>query len=638
MPYIFSTKSRIAEIFIIIHQFCDKIQLVENTNTLNKIRNFSIIAHIDHGKSTLADRLLQLGGKDFSHEKHKERIMDTLELEQEKGITIKLQAARLSWKGYQLNLIDTPGHVDFSYEVSRSLAACESAILLIDAQQGIQAQTISNTRKAVEQGLTLIPVLNKIDIPNINLEQRLLEIKEILGFERDEIIQVSAKTGQNVELLLDAIVERTPEPKGDVSKPIKALIFDSFYDEHKGVVVAIRLFDGKISEAENFSKELPELYILQKGEKFQPTEIGIFSPEMERTEGLSAGQVGYLATGLKDIKYFTVGDTISNFKETTPLPGYKVPKPNVFATFFPTDIDGYESLKNGLDKLCLNDASLTYTIQKSNMLGSGFRCGFLGLLHMEIVQERLEREYDVNLIITAPTVEYKILKNDGELFTIQTAQELPDNSEIEEIREPWVRLELMTPQQYIGPLMELCQSKRGNYVNTNYINPSGDSSKIIQQYVTLVYDIPLASLISNFFDQLKNLSRGYASMEYELIDFFPVDLVKVSILVNKKEISVLSFLETRDTARTKALKVLEVMKDVIPRQQFEVPLQAAIGGSVIARENVKSVRKDVTQKLYGGDYSRKMKVLERQKRGKRRLKEIGQVSIPQDAFLAILKT
>lgn len=604
----------------------------------DKIRNFSIIAHIDHGKSTLADRLLQLCGKDFTREKHKERLMDTLELEQEKGITIKLQAARLEYKGHQLNLIDTPGHVDFSYEVSRSLAACESAILLVDAQQGIQAQTISNTRKALEQGLTLIPVINKIDIPGINIKHRIAEITELLGFTEDEIIKLSAKTGENVELLLDAIIEKSPAPKGDYNKPLKALIFDSFYDEHKGVVVAIRIFDGKIERANNFARTLPTLNILQKQQEFTPTEIGIFTPNLEPIDALETGEVGYIATGLKDIRDFTVGDTISDYSETEPLAGYLAPKPNVFATFFPTDVNDFHELKNALEKLALNDASLTFSAQKSNLLGSGFRCGFLGLLHMEIIQERLEREFDVDLIITAPTVEYKILTSDDELITIQTAQELPDPSRIKEIREPWVRIEILTPQTYIGSLMALCQNKRGQYVNTKYMNTLADSSMLIEQYVTLIYDIPLASLISNFFDQLKNLSRGYASMEYEFIDFFPVDLVKVSILVNKKEISVLSFLETREFAHQRGAEVLSIMKEVIPRQQFEVPLQAAIGAKVIARENVKSIRKDVTSKLYGGDYSRKLKVLDRQKRGKKRLKEIGQVSIPQEAFLAILKT
>lgn len=612
---------------------------MQNSYPIEKIRNFSIIAHIDHGKSTLADKLLKLSGQDFSRDKHKERIMDTLEIEQEKGITIKLQAVRLEWKGFLLNLIDTPGHVDFSYEVSRSLAACESAILLIDAQQGIQAQTISNTQKAIEQGLKLIPVLNKIDIQGININQRIEEITKILNFKEEEIIKVSAKTGENVDLLLDEIINKTPAPTGDINKPLKALIFDSFYDEHKGVVIATRIFDGMLKQSETFSKELPELFLLQSKTKFLPTEIGVFTPYLKESNSLFTGEVGYIATGLKDLSKFSIGDTVSINLNETPLPGYQKPQANVFATFFPTEIDGFSLLKSALEKLMLNDSSLSYTIQKSNLLGSGFRCGFLGLLHMEIIQERLEREYDVDLIITAPTVEYQILKNSGELITIQTAQELPDNTEIKEIREPWVRIQIMTPQQYIGVLMDLCQSKRGQYVNTKYINSTGIEEKsLIDKYIILEYDIPLSSLISNFFDQLKNLSRGYASMEYKLIDFFPVDLVKVSILVNKKEISVLSFLETRENARNRAMKVLEVMKDVIPRQQFEVPLQASIGAKIIARENVKSMRKDVTSKLYGGDYSRKLKVLERQKRGKKRLKEIGQVSIPQDAFLAILKT
>jgi GTP-binding protein LepA len=604
----------------------------------DKIRNFSIIAHIDHGKSTLADRILQLCGKDFSREKHKDRIMDTLEIEQEKGITIKLQAAKMFWKGYELNLIDTPGHVDFSYEVSRSLAACESAILLIDAQQGIQAQTISNTRKALEQGLEIIPVINKIDLPGVNLKQRIDEIYTILGFKDEEIVKVSAKSGLNVDILLDKIVEKTPPPHGKNDEALKALIFDSFYDEHKGVVVAIRVFEGQITKSNTFSKELGDLVMLQKQQTFKPTEIGIFSPELSPVDSLKSGEVGYIATGMKDIRNFTVGDTISDKKDTEPLPGYLAPKPNVFATFFSSDVTDYEKLKEGLDKLCLNDAALVYTIQKSNMLGSGFRCGFLGLLHMEIVQERLEREYDIDLVITAPTVEYKILKTNNELITIQTAQELPDPVQIKEIREPWVRVELMTPQQYIGPLMSLCQLKRGSYVNTKYLNAIVDTKSIIEQYVVLEYDMPLASLITNFFDQMKNLSRGYASMEYEFIDYFPVDLIKVAILVNHKEVSVLDFLETRENAQHVAAKVLEVMKDVIPRQQFEVPLQAAIGGKIIGRQNVRAVGKDVLSKLYGGDYSRKLKVLDRQKRGKKRLKEIGKVSIPQEAFLAILKT
>ena len=604
-------------------------------SSLDKIRNFSIIAHIDHGKSTLADRLLEAAKIDISRDKRKSRILDRLDLEQEKGITIKLQACTLMWKGIKLNLIDTPGHVDFSYEVSRSLAACEGAILLIDASQGVQAQTISHTRKALELGLTLIPVINKIDLPNVDIERRENELIQLLGFEREEILKVSAKTGEGVEALLDTIVETCPPPRGNLDKPLKALIFDSFYDEHLGVVVAIRVFDGEIAHTSN--KPI-ELFILQKKEAFKPTEIGIFTPELEKKGGLNCGEVGYVATGLKDIGMFTVGDTVSDSIDINPLPGYKIPKPNVFATFFPVTTDEYEPLKIGLKKLSMNDASLTFSSQRSHLLGSGFRCGFLGLLHMEIVQERLEREYDVNLIITAPTVEYKVTKTDGTKLTIQTSQELPGPSEIEEILEPWVRLEIMTPDRYMGVLMDLCQYKRGEYVNTKYLNDTSGDIQLKDRYISIQYDIPLASLVSNFFDQLKNLSSGYASMEYEFIDFMPVALVKVSVLVNHEEIHALSFLETEELARSKAVKLLEVMKGEIPRQQFPIPLQAAIGSKIIAREDVKAYRKDVTAKLYGGDYTRRQKLLEKQKKGKKRLKQVGEVNIPQEAFLSILKT
>ncbi len=602
---------------------------------LEKIRNFSIIAHIDHGKSTLADRILEATHTDLSHEKRKSRVLDRLDLEQEKGITIKLQACNMTWKGYQLNLIDTPGHVDFSYEVSRSLAACEAAILLVDASQGIQAQTISNTKKALDLGLKLIPVLNKVDLDGIDIEEREKEITELLGFSKDEIIKVSGKTGLNVDKLLDTIVEKVPSPIGDSEKPLKALIFDSFYDEHRGVVVAIRIFDGKIKHIHG--KPL-ELNILQRKQTFRPTEIGIFSPDLEETSELNTGEVGYIATGLKDISYFTVGDTVSDKEDTQPLDGYKTPKPNIFATFFPTDPEEYDNLKTGLNKLALNDASLTFTDQRSNLLGSGFRCGFLGLLHMEIVQERLEREYDANLIITAPTVEYQVTTTTGEEISVQTPQELPDPSEIREIREPWVRTEILTPSKYMGDLMKLCQVRRGEYVNTKYLTTNTSELKMKDQYIALEYDIPLASLISNFFDQMKNLTSGYASMEYEFIDFFPADIVKVSIIVNHEEIPALSFLEVRDEARLKSSKLLTEMKRVIPRQQFPIPLQAAINSKIIAREDVSAFRKDVTAKLYGGDYSRKKKLLEKQKKGKERLKRIGKVNIPQEAFLAILKT
>ncbi len=579
--------------------------------------------------------MLEAAHIDISRDKRESRILDRLELEQEKGITIKLQACRMIWKDTQLNLIDTPGHVDFSYEVSRSLAACEAAILLVDASQGVQAQTISNTQKALELGLTLIPVINKIDLPNINIKESEDELVHLLGFNREEIIKVSGKTGEGVETLLDAIVKRCPSPKGDINKPLKALIFDSFYDEHRGVVVAVRIMDGKVQHIPGKSIDL---HILQKGKSFKPTEIGIFKPDLEETNILNTGEVGYIATGFKNISMFTVGDTISDKIDTPPLAGYKVPKPNVYATFFPITTDQYEPLKIGLNKLSMNDSALTFSDQRSNLLGSGFRCGFLGLLHMEIVQERLEREYDVDLIITAPTVEYKVTKLDGTKLEIQTPQELPDPSEISEILEPWVRLKIMTPDRYMGPLMELCQYKRGEYVNTQYISNTSGDIELKDQYIVLEYDIPLASLVSNFFDQLKNKSSGYASMEYDLIDFFPVDLVKVSVLVNHEEIEALSFLETRELTQSKANKLLEVMKGEIPRQQFPIPLQAAIGAKVIAREDVKGYRKDVTAKLYGGDYTRRLKLLEKQKKGKKRLKQIGQVNIPQEAFLSILKT
>jgi GTP-binding protein LepA len=608
--------------------------IMQPSHSQDKIRNFSIIAHIDHGKSTLADRLLEETHTDLQRDKRTERVLDRLDLEQEKGITIKLQAVRMEWKGNELNLIDTPGHVDFSYEVSRSLAACEAAILLVDATQGVQAQTISNTRKALDLGLKIIPVINKIDMPSIDITERELEIQELLGFSKDEILKVSGKTGEGVQQLLDEIVERTPAPSGDATKPLRALIFDSFYDEHLGVVVAIRIVDGQL---DFIGKKDMHLHLIRKEEMFQPIEIGIFSPDLKRIETLKTGEVGYIATGLKDIRYFTVGDTISDVTDVQPLEGYKTPKPNVFATFFPTDPNDYEELKVALNKLSLNDASLTFTDQRSNMLGSGFRCGFLGLLHMEIIQERLEREYNVDLVITAPTVEYQITKTDGEEMIIQTPQEMPDPSEIKEIREPWARTEIITPEKYIGPIMELVQGKRGQYVNTTYLNPGSDM-KMKSVYIKLEYDVPLASLISNFFDQLKNITSGYASMEYEFIDFFPVDLVKVAVLVHHEEIPALSFLETRDDARGRAAKLLMVMKDVIPRQQFQIPLQASVGAKIIARENVSAFRKDVTAKLYGGDVTRRKKLLEKHKKGKKRLKQIGRVNIPQEAFLAILKT
>lgn len=590
----------------------------------SKIRNFSIIAHIDHGKSTLADRILELAlNKKVKHE----RITDTLELEQEKGITIKLQAVSLNWKGYTLNLIDTPGHVDFSYEVSRSLKACDSAILLVDATQGIQAQTISTAQQAKNLNLKLIPVINKIDMPNANIPKTQTELIEFLRFKEDEILKVSAKTGEGVEHLLDMIINKTPAPRLSKNSNLRALVFDSKYSEHKGVIVTVRVFDGVVKK--------DKLYALAKKNSFTPLEIGIFTPEMKPKDSLKAGEVGYIATGDKNIKNFTIGDTISDNIKTQPLSGYQKPSPNVFASLFATDTKEFLNLKKALNKLALNDSALTFTEQKSALLGSGFRCGFLGLLHMEIVQERLEREFGINLIITAPTVRYQIVTQKGIKQEIQTPNEMPPIETIEEIKEPWAKLEIFTPEQYMGNIMQLCQIKRAIYKDTEYISIKG---KTPITYIKLIYEIPLASLMSNFFSQLKNISQGFASMNYKFLEYRSVDLVKVDILVNKKVIPSLSFLETRENARPKAVKLLEIMKKVIPRQQFQVPLQAAIGSTIIARENIKAYRKDVTAKLYGGDYSRKLKLLNKQKKGKKRLKQIGKVNIPQEAFLAILQT
>ncbi len=606
------------------------IQFPVEQVTQDKIRNFSIIAHIDHGKSTLADRILELANYDIAREKHKSQILDRLELEQEKGITIKLQACSLNWQGYRLNLIDTPGHVDFSYEVSRSLAACESAILLVDATQGIQAQTLSTAYKALELDLTLIPVINKVDMVNADVDARTEELVKVFGFQEDEILKVSAKTGLNVDKLLNRIIDVAPPPDSDPEAPLQALIFDSFYDEHKGVVIAIRIFQGTLTDTNS-----GELYLVGKDAEFTPTEIGHFTPNLTPGEELRAGDVGYIASGVKEIRHFTVGDTVSDRKDITPLPGYKRPRPNVFASFFPTDSDDYPQLRVGLRKLALNDASLEYSEQKSGLLGSGFRCGFLGMLHMEVIQERLEREYGLDLIIAAPTVEYKVKLTNGRTVMIKTPSELPDPSRINTIYEPIARVNIMTPDRYMGAIMDFCQQKRGRYVNTEYLQ---QTSSLSVQYITIEYDIPLMSLISDFFDRLKNLSSGYASMDYEITGFAPVDLIKVDILINKKVVPSLSFLEIKENARKRSVALLKRMKKVIPRQQIPVPLQAAINSSVIARETVSGYRKDVTAKLYGGDYSRRKKLLEKQKKGKKRLKQIGDVNIPQEVFLAILKT
>lgn len=597
---------------------------------MDKIRNFSIIAHIDHGKSTLSDRFLEITGLRDREKAKSERVLDRLELEQEKGITIKLQPVRMDYQGHILNLIDTPGHVDFSYEVSRSLTACEGAILLIDASQGIQAQTLSTTHKALELGLKIIPVINKIDIPNIDVDTRKKEISEIMGFDENEILLASGKTGAGCEEILNRIIKFVPPPKGSSKENLQALIFDSFYNEHKGVVAAIRVFNGQLIN----NKKTSKLHLLKNTNTFSPKEIGYFKPDEKPCDKISTGEVGYIATGVKDIRLFTVGDTISDNPSAKALPGYKPPKPRVFATLFPSDADEFETLSESLTKLSMNDAALTVSQQKSSLLGSGYRCGFLGTLHMEIIQERLEREYGVSLVITAPSVEYEVKLTSGEKQNIQTASEFPDPSLISEIFEPWVKVEVFTPQKYIGQIMELCQNARGIYKDTEYLT-SGEFSI---NYILLKYEIPLMSLISNFFDHMKSVSSGYASLEYESIGYRMADIVKVSILVNKEEIPSLSFLEEKNRAESRSRTVLSVLKKAIPRHQFKIALQAAIDGKIIAREDISAFRKDVTAKLYGGDVTRKMKLLEKQKKGKKRLREISGVNIPQKAFLAVLES
>ncbi len=595
---------------------------------MENIRNFSIIAHIDHGKSTLSDRFIEITEKIDLKKEKKKRVLDTLELEQEKGITIKLQATRMDYKDHVLNLIDTPGHVDFSYEVSRSLKACEGAILLVDASQGVQAQTLSTTRKALEQNLEIIPVLNKIDLPNVDVEARKKEMCEIMGFKEDEILLASAKTGKGATEILDAIIEKVPPPEGDPDAPLKALIFDSFYNEHQGVIASIRIFEGTLTPEK-------KLWLLREGSSFDPKEIGFYKPGMQPNQEISAGEVGYIATGLKDIKLFTVGDTISDEPKTEPLKGYKPPKSRVFATLFSSDPDDFPELSDSLTKLSMNDASLKVSPQRSNLLGSGFRCGFLGQLHMEIIQERLEREYGVSLVITTPSVEYEVIKTDGEKLRIQTAGEFPDPSHIQIAKEPWVSVEIFTPQEHIGPVMQLCENNRGEYKDTEYITHTHEFSL---NYVILKYDLPLGSLVTGFFDHLKSISHGYATLDYEPAGYREADVVKVSVLVNKDEVPPLSFLEIRDRAESRSRKILATLKETIPRHQFKIALQAAIGSKIIAREDISALRKDVTAKLYGGDVTRKKKLLEKQKEGKKRLREVSGVNIPQEAFMAVLKS
>ncbi|MFH2104612.1 MAG: translation elongation factor 4 [Parcubacteria group bacterium] len=608
-------------------------------NNLKNIRNFSIVAHIDHGKSTLADRLLELT-KTVTKREMKEQVLDQMDLEREKGITIKLQPVTMSYQlpvdkltgknyaltrnSYTLNLIDTPGHVDFSYEVSRSLAACEGALLLIDATQGIQAQTLANLYMAIEHDLEIIPVINKIDMPNAEIDKTVAEIVDILGCQPDEILKVSAKEGTNVEQVLEAIIERIPPPQSK-NDQFQSLIFDSYYDDFRGVVACVRVFGGSVQKGDRVK------YVFS-GKEAEVLDLGIYTPRLKSCEQLTSGEVGYIITGLKEVADCQVGDTIAELKVTTQLPGYKEMKPVVFASFYPTDATDYPKLREGLEKLKLNDAALTYEPESSSALGRGFRCGFLGLLHLEIIQERLKREYDLTLVITAPSVAYQIITSTDQKKTIYTPSELPEANQIKEIREPWVKVDLVMPNQYIGDVMELMQHYRGEYQTTEYITSEGEQARVI-----LHYEAPLASLIMDFYDKLKSVSSGYASMSYEMTGYRASDLVKLDILVAGDLVESLSRIIPEDSVNREGKKAVTTLKDVIPSQNFQITLQAAVGGNILARENIKALRKDVTAKLYGGDVTRKRKLLEKQKKGKKKMQAMGKVAIPQEAFLAVLR-
>lgn len=597
----------------------------------SRIRNFCIIAHIDHGKSTLADRLLELTHT-VEQRKMKNQMLDQMDLERERGITIKLQPVRMLYRTprtsleYQLNLIDTPGHVDFSYEVSRSLAACEGAVLVVDASQGIQAQTLANINLALEHNLTIIPVVNKIDLPNAEPEKTALEMKEAFGFGDDEIIFVSGKTGENVEAILEAVVERVSAPAGSRDSMLRAIIFDSKYDKHRGVVAYLRVIDGSVKTAE-------KIYMIGTKTEAHAIEVGFFSPDFTKAADLHAGEVGYVVTGLHDVSRARVGDTVTSLpgmSQVEALPGYRQASPMVFASIFPSSGEDYPALRAAMDKFKLNDASLTFEPENIPSLGFGFRAGFLGLLHIEIVQERLRREFGLEIVLTSPSVAYEVHKSDGTIFFIYNPTQLPDPSQIEFVSEPWIRLEIISPAQYIGAVMELLSLRRGIYRSTNYLST---------RRVNLHFEAPLSNIISDFYDKLKSVSSGYASMNYEFLDYRRSELVRVDILVAGEKIDALAQIVHADTALAEGRRIVEKLKDLIPKQQFAVALQAAIGGKIIARETIAAMRKDVTAKLYGGDVTRKMKLLKKQKKGKKRMEAVGRgrVEIPKETFLALMK-
>jgi GTP-binding protein LepA len=585
-----------------------------------RIRNFSIIAHIDHGKSTLADRVLELT-EAVSAREMREQVLDTMELERERGITIKAQAVRVTWKGHELNLIDTPGHVDFTYEVSRSLQACEGAVLVVDAAQGIEAQTLANAYLAIENGLEIVPVVNKIDLPQADPDGTSVEVADLLGDDPAKVVRISAKTGVNVADVLDAIVERVPPPAGEPNAAPRALVFDSSYDQYRGVVAFVRVVDGSFSRRE-------ALQTMATGTRFDAEELGFFSPTMSPVPSLSAGEVGYVITGLKDVSLLRVGDTLTSVQRPAqqPLPGYKDVKPMVFAGLFPTDSDAYPELRDALERLKLNDAALFYEPETSQALGFGFRCGFLGLLHMEIVRERLEREFDLDLLVTAPNVAYRVReKNSDEMQEVHNPAEFP--RELEEVEEPYVKASIIVPKEYVGTVMELNNDRRGTFDHLEYLSP---------ERVHLTYELPLAEIVLDYYDQLKSRTRGYASFDYDVAGFKPGELVRVDVLVANEPVDALSLIIHRDFAYDRGRLLVEKLREEIPRQMFDVPIQAAIGARVIARETVKARRKDVLAKCYGGDITRKRKLLEKQKAGKKRMKQVGAVEVPQEAFLAVL--
>ena len=593
---------------------------------LDRIRNFSIIAHIDHGKSTLADRLLERTGTVAARDMQ-EQVLDQLDLERERGITIKAQAVRLSYTAidnetYELNLIDTPGHVDFAYEVSRSLAACEGALLVVDASQGVEAQTLANVYQALDHHLEVIPVINKIDLPSADPELVRREIEDGIGIDASQAILTSARLGTGIDEVLEAVVRRVPPPTGDVDAPLRALIFDAKYDAYRGVIVYVRLMDGTLRNG-------LRIRMIATEREFVVDEVGVFRPVMTPIDELHAGEVGYLIASIKNVRDSKVGDTVTDAaRPAAPLPGYRSATPMVYAGIFPVDTADVEDLKEALGKLNLNDASLVYEPESSVALGYGFRCGFLGLLHMEIVQERLEREFALSLITTAPTVEYRVVLHNGDVINVDNPDLLPDASRIAAIEEPRTKATLLTPSAYVGPVMELCQERRGEFIQMDY--QPGDR-------VQLRYDLPLGEIIHDFYDQLKSRSRGYASLDYEISGFRPEHLVKLDILVGGQRVDALSIIVHRDRARDQGRKLAERLRKLIPRQLFEVPIQAAIGGKIIARETVSAMRKDVLAKCYGGDITRKRKLLEKQREGKRRMKRVGNIEIPQEAFMAVLR-